>query len=682
MFSFLTNRNKKVTSCCCSPVAPCSCEKQKLHDFIAHFNAEFIIKPNINEMRFICRKERLPDIETVYKFRSLLDNRLAFAYIEIFMIDENLQTVLKCWKRIADIKLSDYCGDLWELTTKLEEILIEYILVDPFMLTEILEQNELTELQEMLSSSNENKIGHIVATLESIQCRCFKALYNVYLAFITTNNYDEMISTVIKKNNVINSIDFDCIQYISEGSFGVVIECIKKTTQKKYAVKVLSKTKVISEKFNIFEEQRVLTMCKHPFIIKLAFAYQTNSLVMLALEIALTDLSKEAKRYNGTLSVELVLFYGAEIISALCYLHKNKLIHRDVKPSNILLKADGHVILGDFGASRRLNIKSVDTFYSLEDLAVYNIKEELPIHRSVYPDLLRAYTYTGTIDFMAPEMNAVMDKSAEHKIGYTNAVDFWSLGVTLFKLITGKMPLEMLNADVIKRYSFIDWTIESSNNNNKNICMKMLTNLYSNLDLNIILKDTLLANFLSGLLKVDERERLGYDMFNTIDNYIPNIKSHEIFKTMKFNWNDLDNKKILPPSKPLPNTDTNSILFTPTTNAVRRYLAAPCQTNTVTAIEHILTNRNHEDWLIPPNSENLSNFEQWDYVASDEIKEELLCQTKLKVAIVNNKAKKLRSSERFLDRVNKIINDDRVDHDGTVVGPTNTSNQTVYQISL
>ena len=53
---------------------------------------------------------------------------------------------------------------------------------------------------------------------------------------------------------------------------------------------------------------------------------------------------------NKRMSLERVVFYAAEITSALIYLHNHNLMYRDLKPANILLHADGHVMLADFGS--------------------------------------------------------------------------------------------------------------------------------------------------------------------------------------------------------------------------------------------------------------------------------------------------------------------------------------------
>ena len=96
-------------------------------------------------------------------------------------------------------------------------------------------------------------------------------------------------------------------------------------------------------------------------------------------------------------------FYVAEIILALEYLHQNDVIYRDLKPENLLLDADGHVVLCDFGLSK------------------VNIESE------------KAQSIIGTTEYLAPEV--LLDE-----YGYTKMVDFWSLGVLTFEMTCGWSP--------------------------------------------------------------------------------------------------------------------------------------------------------------------------------------------------------------------------------------------------
>uniref|UniRef100_A0A1A8TYS9 Uncharacterized serine/threonine-protein kinase SgK494b n=1 Tax=Nothobranchius furzeri TaxID=105023 RepID=A0A1A8TYS9_NOTFU len=105
----------------------------------------------------------------------------------------------------------------------------------------------------------------------------------------------------------------------------------------------------------------------------------------------------------GQFSEDTVRVFAAELGCALGFLHDFGIIHRDVKMENILLNDNGHLRLADFGLSRRLERGG------------------------------RAFTICGTIQYMAPE---VLSGGP-----YNHAADWWSLGILLFSLATGKFPV-------------------------------------------------------------------------------------------------------------------------------------------------------------------------------------------------------------------------------------------------
>ncbi|GMH92460.1 hypothetical protein TrVE_jg6723 [Triparma verrucosa] len=99
---------------------------------------------------------------------------------------------------------------------------------------------------------------------------------------------------------------------------------------------------------------------------------------------------------------------GLGVTRALSHLHKNKFLHRDVKPANVLLSVDGKVKLADFGISKNLN--------STKELA---------------------QTFTGTFLYMSPERIASKD--------YDIKADVWSMGLMLFSVALGRYPIEIEN---------------------------------------------------------------------------------------------------------------------------------------------------------------------------------------------------------------------------------------------
>jgi len=117
---------------------------------------------------------------------------------------------------------------------------------------------------------------------------------------------------------------------------------------------------------------------------------------------------------EGMFSEERSKFYAAEIASALFHLHENGIIYRDLKPENLLLDSDGHIVITDFGLSKE-------------------IKDE------------ETHTFCGTPEYLAPEVL--------RGVGHSYAVDWWSLGTLVYEMITGLPPF--YSDDKPKMYSKI-----------------------------------------------------------------------------------------------------------------------------------------------------------------------------------------------------------------------------------
>ena len=121
-------------------------------------------------------------------------------------------------------------------------------------------------------------------------------------------------------------------------------------------MKVLDKA-ILQEKdyFSYIKlERQILMTLDHPFILKLHYSFQCklNLYLIMSYEGG-GSLFFQLKRKKRLQESEIV-FYAAEIILALEYLHSNKIIYRDLKPENILLSEDGHLKLADFGLAKRL----------------------------------------------------------------------------------------------------------------------------------------------------------------------------------------------------------------------------------------------------------------------------------------------------------------------------------------
>lgn len=192
-------------------------------------------------------------------------------------------------------------------------------------------------------------------------------------------------------------------------------------------------------------ERLVLEQVRHPFIVRLYYAFQTEHKLYLILDyLAGGELFTYLARQGMFLEDEAKL-YVAELILALGHLHEYGIIYRDLKPENIMLDREGHVKLTDFGLSKMVEKWNHDSRLDADG----DFAETVP-PRSTSP---RASTVCGTVEYMAPEVLAAgYDKShsssgnnQNDKQQYDKNVDWWSLGAVVFDMLTGRPPYQSNN---------------------------------------------------------------------------------------------------------------------------------------------------------------------------------------------------------------------------------------------
>ena len=227
----------------------------------------------------------------------------------------------------------------------------------------------------------------------------------------TFNNKEEFLNIVDKMDNNTNTSekigpeDFICIGLLGQGSFGEVYLVNKKNTDKYYAMKVLDKQKIAQQ--NLYKyamtERNVLSLINCPFIVKLNYAFQTNQKLFLLLDYASGgDLSVQL-RFRKRFNEEIAKFYICEIALALGELHKHGIIFRDLKPDNIVIDKDGHILLTDFGLSKS---------------GIYDRRD--------------TDSFCGSVAYLAPEML--------NRKGHGKAVDWYLLGVVFYEMLVGIPP--------------------------------------------------------------------------------------------------------------------------------------------------------------------------------------------------------------------------------------------------
>lgn len=290
---------------------------------------------------------------------------------------------------------------------------------------------------------------------------------------------------------------FELLKVLGTGAYGKVFLVRKvsgRDAGKLYAMKVLKKATIVQKKKTTehtkTERQVLEAVRQSPFLVTLHYAFQTDAKLHLILDyVSGGELFTHLYQRERFREEEVRLYIG-EIILALEHLHKLGIIYRDIKLENILLDSDGHIVLTDFGLS----------------------KDFLP-HDTEH----RAYSFCGTIEYMAPEVV----RGGSH--GHDQAVDWWSVGVLTYELLTGASP----------------FTVEGEKNNQQEISRRILKTqppLPSELSSEV-------RDFISRLLVKDPRQRLGGGPRDAEE-----LKEHKFFKTI--NWDDLAKKKVPAPFVP------------------------------------------------------------------------------------------------------------------------------------
>ena len=208
------------------------------------------------------------------------------------------------------------------------------------------------------------------------------------------------------KRQKVSLKNFTLIRILGKGAFAKVLEVEKEKSGSRYAMKVLKKHHV--QRKNQVEhtrtERRVLATISHPFICQLRYAFQTKQKLYLVLDYHPGgELFYHLSR-RGRFREHQARVYAAEITLALEYLHRHNIVYRDLKPENILIQSDGHIALTDFGLAK----DGVLSFVS------------------------GAKSFCGTPEYLAPEII--------HRKGHGKAVDWWSLGMLIYELLTGLPP--------------------------------------------------------------------------------------------------------------------------------------------------------------------------------------------------------------------------------------------------
>ncbi|XP_073513616.1 microtubule-associated serine/threonine-protein kinase 4-like [Phyllobates terribilis] len=216
--------------------------------------------------------------------------------------------------------------------------------------------------------------------------------------------------------------DYGTSKLISSGSFGAVYLAHHKDSHQIFALKKMFKRNLNTPKrvALAFLERDILTFADCPFVVSMLCSFPTKSHLCMVMEYVGGGDCETLLSTRGPLSVPLARLYFGEAVLAVEYLHSYGVVHRDLKPDNLLITSAGHIKVTDFGISKvGVMIPKTNTYKELaEDITREFLDREL----------------CGTPYYIAPEVIL--------KEGYGRPVDWWSMGIILHKFLTGSVPFD------------------------------------------------------------------------------------------------------------------------------------------------------------------------------------------------------------------------------------------------
>ncbi|KEP67116.1 UNVERIFIED_CONTAM: serine/threonine protein kinase AktR, putative [Hammondia hammondi] len=222
----------------------------------------------------------------------------------------------------------------------------------------------------------------------------------------TTRQVAPRTYTHFSRSGGISVRDFREEGIIGQGGFSVVYKVRKKDTGRLYALKVVAKNKVAHEANKIrraLSERDVLKQCDSPFVVRLFWAFQSETHLFLVNELCpggdLFRLLRECQFFPE----DVCRFVFAEVLLGLRHLHELNILYRDLKAENVLVDLDGHCRLADFGLSKTLSKG----------------------HQ-------RSYSFCGSPEYLSPEMLL--------GTGHDKTLDYYGIGCLLYEMLTGVPP--------------------------------------------------------------------------------------------------------------------------------------------------------------------------------------------------------------------------------------------------
>ncbi|KAJ7982116.1 Protein kinase [Quillaja saponaria] len=279
---------------------------------------------------------------------------------------------------------------------------------------------------------------------------------------------------MVSKGSLLNLSNFRLLKRLGYGDIGSVYLVELRGTRSYFAMKVMDKASLASRNklLRAQTEREILGLLDHPFLPTLYSYFETDKFYCLVMEFCSGGNlhSLRQKQPNKHFTEEAARFYASEVLLALEYLHMLGIVYRDLKPENVLVREEGHIMLSDFDLSLRCSVSPMlvksssvhasngaildnenavqgcvqpSSFFprilpskknrkSKSDFGLF-VGGSLP-ELMAEPTNVRSMSFVGTHEYLAPEII--------RGEGHGSAVDWWTFGIFLYELLHGTTPFK------------------------------------------------------------------------------------------------------------------------------------------------------------------------------------------------------------------------------------------------